>query len=332
MTKCKTRAIIFDLDDTIGHFEQFSIFKYGIDEALQTKVGKNFYMRLLDLYPKIFRPGIFQVLNYLKLIKKRDKWLKVIIYTNNNGPRSWTLLIKNYLESKINFNIFDKVITKYDTSSIINCRTTYKKTYDDLIKCANLPENTKILFLDDQIHHLMKHDNINYLKLSGYNFHIVPLKMTKVFLNSALGKIVPEKEHDEFKVHILQVMSSENNFKISKTVIIPLGRQGIFTAKARISEVLPNWTGVLVENRGKYLGYMIGPGAASSSWNAPAAKWEERVKLIKSTRGGLRFTTMMYNTTAITTLAFIAQLEPVIQNLSKKGKILVELVGWLRAR
>ena len=37
MTKCKTRAIIFDLDDTIGHFEQFSIFKYGINEALQTK-------------------------------------------------------------------------------------------------------------------------------------------------------------------------------------------------------------------------------------------------------------------------------------------------------
>ena len=219
MTKCKTRAVIFDLDDTIGHFEQFSIFKYGIDEALQTKVGKNFYMRLLDLYPKIFRPGIFQVLNYLKFAKKRDKCLKVIIYTNNNGPRSWTLLIKNYLESKINFNIFDKVITKYDTSSIINCRTTYNKTHDDLIKCANLPENTKILFLDDQIHHLMKHDNINYLKLSGYNFHIVPLKMIKVFLKSALGKIVPEKEHSEFTEHILQVMSSENDFKISKTVI-----------------------------------------------------------------------------------------------------------------
>ena len=237
MTKCRTRAIIFDLDDTIGHFEQFSILKYGLDKTLQTKIGKKFYMRLLDLYPKFFRPGIFQVLNYLKQAKKRDKCLKVIIYTNNNGDRSWTLLIKDYLESKINFNIFDKVITKYDTSSVINCRTTYNKTHGDLIMCSDLPKNAEILFLDDQYHYLMKRKNISYLKLYGYNFHIVPKKMIKAFLDSSLGKIIPKKEHKQFTERMLKIMSTENDFKISKTIISKEDK----TEKRKILKVVKNF-------------------------------------------------------------------------------------------
>lgn len=219
MTGCKTRAIIFDLDDTIGHFEQFSIFKFGLDNALEKKIGKQFYMKLLDLYPNFFRPGIFNVLNYLKKAKKRDKCLKVIIYTNNNGPREWTILIKNYLEYKINYPIFDKIITKYDTSSVINCRTTDDKTHSDLLKCSNIPKNSKILFLDDQYHYFMKHRNIKYLKLSGYNFHILPHKMIETFLNSDLGKIVNKNEHKNFTKYMINVLNGEKNFKVSKTII-----------------------------------------------------------------------------------------------------------------
>ena len=79
MHKCKIKEIIFDLDDTIGHFEQFSIFKYGLDDIIQSKVKRDFYIKLLDLYPKIFRPGIINLLKYLKNVKKRDKCLKIII-------------------------------------------------------------------------------------------------------------------------------------------------------------------------------------------------------------------------------------------------------------
>ena len=94
----------------------------------------------------------------------------------------------------------------------------------------------------------MRHDNINYLKLTGYNFHIKPLKMIKVFLKSALGKIVPEKEHDEFKVHILQVMSSENNFKISKTVISKKDK----TEKKRIIKEIKNFLKTRTHTRKKH--------------------------------------------------------------------------------
>ena len=39
-------------------------------------------------------------LETISKIKKRNKCVKVIIYTNNMGPRSWTLVIKRYLERK----------------------------------------------------------------------------------------------------------------------------------------------------------------------------------------------------------------------------------------
>jgi len=248
MLDTKTRAVIFDLDDTIGHFEQFSMFKYGLDDILETNPGKKFFIKLLDVFPNIFRPGIMNVLKYLKNIKKRDKHLKVIIYTNNNGPRSWTLLIKDYLEHKINYNLFDKVITKYDTSSAVNCRTTYQKTHSDLIKCTDLPKHAKILFLDDQEHEKMNHKNITYLKLHGYNFHIKPKIMIKKFLKSNLGKIIPKKEHVKFSKYIYEALTSEKDFIVSKTIISQKDK----TEKKRIIKELKNFINIKKQTRKFY--------------------------------------------------------------------------------
>jgi|TARA_R110001592_G_scaffold75467_3_gene228508 hypothetical protein len=248
MLDTKTRAVIFDLDDTIGHFEQFSMFKYGLDDILETNPGKKFFIKLLDVFPNIFRPGIMNVLKYLKNIKKRDKHLKVIIYTNNNGPRSWTLLIKDYLEHKINYNLFDKVITKYDTSSAVNCRTTYQKTHSDLIKCTDLPKHAKILFLDDQEHEKMNHKNITYLKLHGYNFHIKPKIMIKKFLKSKLGKIIPKKEHVKFSKYIYGVLTSEKDFIVSKTIISQKDK----TEKKRIIKELKKFINIKKQTRKFY--------------------------------------------------------------------------------
>ena len=43
----------------------------------------------------------------------KNKWLKVMIYTNNNGPKSWTYDIKHYIEKKLNYKLFDKIITAW---------------------------------------------------------------------------------------------------------------------------------------------------------------------------------------------------------------------------
>ena len=121
------------------------------------------------------------------------------------------------------------------------------------------------------------------------------------------------------------------NLKISKTVIIPLGRQGTFKMKASICDSLPHWSGVLVSSSGKYLGFHVGPGAGDQSWEEPAAKWTTRSGQIKATRCGMHFSACIYNTTAITTMSFVAQLVPVTRELLKKeASILNSLAGCAR--
>ena len=226
MTRCKTKAVVFDLDDTIGHFEQLGMFISALEQGITGfKVNKKIFNKILDLFPHFIRPGIIDSLKLLKKRKKRDKCLKVIIYTNNNGPRSWTLNIKNYLEQKINSKIFDRIITKYDHRSIINCRTTHNKTRSDLLGCSNLPKQTKILFFDDQYHTLMNHENIDYVKLAPYNFRVPPEVMIRKFLHSEIGKRVPTLEHQRFEHYILTFLLSKKDYRIRKKTISPQDRR-----------------------------------------------------------------------------------------------------------
>ena len=45
--------------------------------------------------------------------------IKVIIYTNNIGPKSWVFNIKKYIENKIQGKLFDKIIPAWKVNNII---------------------------------------------------------------------------------------------------------------------------------------------------------------------------------------------------------------------
>ena len=246
MPRCKTKAIVFDLDDTIGHFEQLSIFLQGLEHGLTGfQLKDKIFAKIINLFPEIFRPGIIDSLKLLKKRKQRDKCLKVIIYTNNTGHRSWTLNIKNYLEKKIHGKIFDRIITKYNRTSIINCRTTNEKTHRDLIRCTNLPKQSKILFLDDQHHPSMHHKHIQYLQLSPYNYYILPNVMINRFLNSTMGKIIPKSEHKRFKLYMKKWMQSERDYLIRKTIISKKDRH----EKKRMLDEIKKFTAIHKQTR-----------------------------------------------------------------------------------
>ena len=246
MPRCKTKAVVFDLDDTIGHFEQLSIFLHGLEQGIVGfKQHREYFAKILDMFPNYFRPGIIDSLKLLKKRKQRDKCLKVIIYTNNNGPRSWTLAIKNYLENKINSKIFDRIITKHNHHSIINCRTTHNKTRADLIRCASLPKQARILFLDDQYHKLMNHKNIQYLLLAPYNYRLPPDIMIHRFLHSSVGKIIPKFEHTRFRDFMKQVLKSEKEYIIRKSSISKKDKQ----AKKQIIREIKKFTTVHKQTR-----------------------------------------------------------------------------------
>ena len=207
MTRCNNNlAFVFDLDKTIGYFTQISIFMEGIEEFIGRKLKRNDFFKLLDLYPEIFRPGIFNTFNYLMRLKKHNKCVKILIYTNNIGPKSWVHDIRKYIERKLHYRLFDRTIAAWKVRGIIyeKCRTTHNKTPKDLIKCGKLKQNCKIVFFDDQRHLDMFNKNIFYRPLDGYRRDILFENMITTFLHSKLAHLLKKNKPQEFKSFILK--------------------------------------------------------------------------------------------------------------------------------
>lgn len=201
------KYIIFDLDETIGHFTQLGIFWDTIQVVLNKKLNQSYFNKLCNLYSKFFRPGIFSIFKYLIHCKKKNKNIKVVIYTNNQGEKTWTILIKNYISQKLNYlNLFDKVICafKVDGQQIEMCRTTHDKTIHDFIRCTKAPKNSRFIFLDDQYHDKMRSNLVDYINIKPYSFNIPYVKMIDRFLHSNLGKELVHYNYYDFKNKIIR--------------------------------------------------------------------------------------------------------------------------------
>lgn len=159
----KNVAYVFDLDKTIGYFTQLAIFMESIEDFIGRELKIKEFFNLVDLFPKIFRPDIFPIFRYLKELKQKHKYVKVLIYTNNMGPKRWVHRIRKYIEHKLNYKLFDRTIAAWKVRGEIyeKCRTEHGKTVSDLISCSQLKKGDKICFLDDQKHSRMIHRNVD---------------------------------------------------------------------------------------------------------------------------------------------------------------------------
>ena len=172
MSRYHSRAVVFDLDSTIGDFSGIGLLINGIQNAVQRPLPFQYIHHIFGLFPGVFHPELFMTLKLLKLKKAEDPQLKVIIYTNNTGPRSWTMLIRRYLETLFHAPIFDAVITGHRPRDHYNCRNTSMKTYSDLIRCGGLPSYTHVLFIDDQQHPYMLVPKVSYYHMAPYYHNV----------------------------------------------------------------------------------------------------------------------------------------------------------------
>ena len=65
----------------------------------------------------------------------------------------------------------------------------------------------------------------------------------------------------------------------AKTVLVPLFPFDALALRAIICRVAPAWNGINICTAAKYLGLMVGPGKADSSWEAPLAKLGHRATI-----------------------------------------------------
>ena len=170
------KIIIFDLDETLGYFVEFGM----LWDSILKVSGKHEFTQeefnaILDLYPEFIRPNIINIFNYLKKKKQTKCCHKIMIYTNNQGPSNWADHISSYFETKLRTKLFDQTVRAFQIGGkqIEVNRTTHDKTYDDLIKCTQIPTNAQICFLDDVYHPEMAHDNVYYINLKPY-IHDIP--------------------------------------------------------------------------------------------------------------------------------------------------------------
>ena len=207
----KNVVYVFDLDKTIGFFTQVAIFMEAVENHIKRQLKKEEFFKLLDMFPKIFRPDIFKIFEYLKELKKKHKYVKVIIYTNNMGPKNWVHSIRQYIEHKLKYKLFDRTIAAWKVGKEIyeKCRTTHEKNVPDLIRCSIVKKGDKICFLDDQRHPRMIHKNVDYLYLYPYRFDYLFDKMVKIFLKSKLSNLIKKNEVDMFKNKTLYFTRSD---------------------------------------------------------------------------------------------------------------------------
>jgi hypothetical protein len=188
------KIVILDLDETLGYFTEFGMFWDSLCHYVKTTgshmLTQEDFITILDLYPEFLRPNIINILNYLKDKKKTNCCHKMMIYTNNNGPKEWCQNILNYFETKIGTKLIDQTIAafKVNGKQIELLRTTYKKTHSDLIRCTKLPLNTEICFLDDTFHPDMVNENIYYINVKPYFYDLPFEEMLERFLETKKGK------------------------------------------------------------------------------------------------------------------------------------------------
>jgi hypothetical protein len=184
------KIVVFDLDETLGYFSEFGMLWDCLSRTENRKLTQQDFNDLLDLFPEFLRPNIINILKYLKTKKESSCCHKMMIYTNNNGPREWAQNIVEYFESKIGVKLIDQIIAafKINGKQVEICRTTHNKTHDDFIRCTKLPANAEICFLDDVFHPGMTNENIYYINVKPYYYNLTTDEMIDRFVDSDIGE------------------------------------------------------------------------------------------------------------------------------------------------
>lgn len=183
--------VVFDLDETLGHFSEISIFWSALREICG--VGDKYhFFEVMDLFPEFLRPDIINILSYLVRQKNKGLCHKLMIYTNNRGPKSWVEMITEYFDHILNTTVFDHIVAAFKVQGKVMelCRTTQDKNVNDLLKCSNLPDDIPICFVDDQEHPLMVKSNVYYINVKPFYYSLNYLDMVERYTNTFQSRII----------------------------------------------------------------------------------------------------------------------------------------------
>jgi hypothetical protein len=168
-----TKTVVFDLDETIGHFKQFYCLYQIISKYAEKPISQPSFNAILDLYPEFFRVGIFSIFEMLHRKKRQNTVGGIYIYTNNKCDGDWVKRIVSYIDSKIcaGESLFDDLILAFKIrDQIVEPRRTMEtKAYSDFVRCIMFPEeDVEVCFIDNTEYTRMSENKVYYILPSPY--------------------------------------------------------------------------------------------------------------------------------------------------------------------
>ena len=117
------------------------------------------------------------------------------------------------------------------------------------------------------------------------------------------------------------------HLNLKKCVILPLDEGSLDTFRQRLDATIPLWKNMQVVRHGTYLGFTIGPEKGDMSWHDPTQKFLQRCQLWEAQGAGMHYHITAYNTFALSTLSYIAQMEkPPPETLSAEKEGLKKVI------
>lgn len=228
-----SKIVVFDLDETLGNFVEFGMFCDALEQIKGKKLTNDEFFQILDLFPEFLRPNIIGILKYLIDKKRSGDCKQIMIYTNNQGPKSWAEKISAFCDYKVGTQIFDQIIAAFKVrGKVVEIgRTSHDKSVNDLLNCTHIPSDTQICFLDDQYHPLMKHNNVYYINVKPYTCHLEFKDMAERYYDTMgegqnkedfLKAIEDRMKHYDFTVVIKDEGEKKVDEVISKKIILHL--------------------------------------------------------------------------------------------------------------
>tara|TARA_Y100000816_G_C26107466_1_gene589029 strand:- start:799 stop:1467 length:669 start_codon:yes stop_codon:yes gene_type:complete len=206
MKKC----IIIDLDETIGYFSQIYYLIKKFENMNNAKFSKDDYNKIFSTFECIFRPGIFVLLAYLKILKIKYN-LKVILYTNSKLSLKWINMLLSYINKRIScIQLFDHVITINNT-----LRKLLKKNFNDIFHCCKEVSTGYIfMILDNEYHEGLDKYYSSYIKLSTYKTYYKNIDIYRFLMELNQYNILIKISDSEIKNNLI--------YKIARSEIIKL--------------------------------------------------------------------------------------------------------------
>ena len=185
------KSIIIDFDHTIGYFDQIIFLINIIETVYQKPLSDSETHQLLNHYPNIFRPKLFEIINYIIRLQKNHSITLFVLYTCNN-KESFVHTIVSFLEKRLNHSpLFQYKL--FEKSKQKNIKTLSTHIQDI--------SSHQICIIDNK---LFDYKNINhkYIKCEDYRFIYHPRDIFKSFPYHHFDKVNEITLKDYFKYKI----------------------------------------------------------------------------------------------------------------------------------